>query len=338
MAIAWPGTRIQSPLDFERGGRQIGDLRLRHSDVDVPLGYWPIPAAVLAGAPGPTLLLTAGVHGDEFDGPAALMRLVHALELSTLRGRLIVLPALNGPAVACSRRTSPLDDGNLNRAFPGDPNGGPTQQIAHFVEQVLLPCCDAAIDLHSGGKASVFVNCSLATRTADKALFGRNLELARAFGAPFIWVLGKHNDDRSLNAAAARQGIPMIAAELGGAGVIDPNAARLAHDGILRCMRHLGMLEDAPVGESTARMIEIASATDTLYASCEGLFVRRFEPGDVIEAGAAAGILYPLFEPERPPVTVTSSAGGVVLSRTNRGLVRRGDMLAMIAAECVDAV
>jgi predicted deacylase len=233
MAIDWHKTRIQTKLDFERGGRQIGDLRLRHSNVEMPLGYWPLPAAILAGAPGPTLLLTGGTHGDEFEGPAALMRLVHEIDVSALKGRLIVLPALNAPAVARSSRVSPLDGGNLNRGFPGDRDGGPTAQIGHLIEEVLLPCCDAAIDLHSGGKASVYANCSLATRTANEDLFGRNLALARAFSAPLIWILGKHNDDRSLNAAAARRGVPMIATELSGAGGIDPRAAKLAHDGIL---------------------------------------------------------------------------------------------------------
>jgi predicted deacylase len=337
MAIDWQGTRIQTALDFERGGRQVGDLRLRHSNAEKPLGYWPIPAAILAGSPGPTLLLTGGTHGDEFEGPAALMRLVHALDPARLRGRLIVLPALNAPAVARSSRISPLDGGNLNRAFPGDRDGGPTGQIAHFVEQILLPACDAAIDLHSGGKASVFANCSLATRTADKALFGRNLALAQAFGAPFIWILGKYNDDRSLNAAAARQSTPMIAAELSGAGAVDPGATQLAYDGVLRCMRHLGMLEDAPAAQAGARMIEIASPAHTLYAPCDGLFVRLFEPGDATREGAAAGTLHPLFEPERPPLELAFPATGVVLSRGNRGLVERGDMLATIAVECDEA-
>lgn len=334
MRLDWPNTRIQTDLDFGARGRQVGDLRLRHSDDVVPLGYRPIPAAILSGAPGPTLLLAAGTHGDEFEGPAALMRLVHELDVERLKGRLVVLPALNAPAVSESRRVSPLDGGNLNRSFPGDRDLGPTAQIAHFVERILLPHCDAAIDLHSGGKAAVFANCSLATRTADGALFARNMALAEAFGAPFVWVLGRHNDDRSMNAAAARQGVPMIAAELSGAGAIDPGAEQLAHDGILRCMRHLGMLEEAPPASGRPRQFEIASASQTLNAPCEGLFIRSFEPGDIVEAGAVAGVLRPLFEPERPPLRLLFPASGLVLCRTNRGLVKRGDMLATVVIEC----
>ena len=111
----------------------------------------------------------------------------------------------------------------MNRAFPGDANGGPTQMLAHFIETCLLPECDAAIDLHSGGKAAVFAPCVLTQADDGNSHIGkRNMALADAFGAPFIWLSGRHNDNRSVNAAAARQGVSMIAAELGGGGGCDP--------------------------------------------------------------------------------------------------------------------
>ncbi len=160
----WSLTRISTDLDFERDGRQIGDLRLPFSNNDQPLGYHSIPVAVLKNGAGPSLLLLGGTHGDEFEGPAAIMKTVHGLDPSKLRGRVIALPALNAPALAASSRCSPIDGGNLNRAFPGDRDGGPTAMIAQMVEQVLLPRCDAVIDIHSGGKASVFAPCALINR------------------------------------------------------------------------------------------------------------------------------------------------------------------------------
>lgn len=180
----WSGTRITTDVDFDSPGRHVGDLRLKYSDNTTPLGYVPIPVGCLVGEPGPTLLLTGGVHGDEYEGPVAIMKLLHRLDPGDLRGRIIMLPALNAPAVKTSARVSPLDDGNLNRSFPGDRDGGPTAAIAHLVEHVIMPDCDAAIDFHSGGKASWFTPCALAARTRDGGLSRENMDLARVFGAP----------------------------------------------------------------------------------------------------------------------------------------------------------
>ena len=334
MVPDWQRTRIRTNLDFAAKGRQTGDLRLKWSDAAMPLGYWPIPAALMANGDGPTLLLTGGTHGDEFEGPTALMHLVNNFDPGRLRGRLIVLPALNAPAVSRSSRVSPLDGGNLNRSFPGDANGGPTAMIAHFVEEVLLPICEAAIDFHSGGKASVYADCALAARSDEPKLHSANLTLAKAFGAPLMWILGDQNEDRSLNAAARRKGVPMIATELSGGGGVDRDSVDLALDGIQRCMRHLGMIEDAPPSRYEPRLVEIASPDQTLHAPFQGLFLPAFDPGDIVKAKERAGTLYPLFEPERPPLELTFPTSGFVLARINRGLVERGEMLATVAAPC----
>ena len=73
---------------------------------------------------------------------ATLGKLIRALEPADVRGRIIILPSANFPAAMAGMRTSPLDEGNLNRSFPGDPYGGPTAQIADYIESVLLPQCD----------------------------------------------------------------------------------------------------------------------------------------------------------------------------------------------------
>ncbi len=326
-------SRIHCNIDLTREGRQIGDLLLRYSDNRQPLGFYPVPIACIANGDGPTVLLTGGVHGDEFEGPVALMRLIHSLSPQEIVGRVLILPALNMPALDASTRVSPLDHGNLNRAFPGDPDGGPTAMLAHFVEECLIPQCDAAIDLHAGGKASVFAPCALAARHHDTALFQSNLALARAFGTPFIWLLGAFNDDRSVNAAAARKKIPMIAAELGGGGGCDPVHAGFAEAGIRRCLGHLGVMDDQPAPTPPPRLIEIASADQNLYAPCHGLFDRAFAAGDEVEAGQDAGFIHLIGEPTRPPVRLVFGSSGIVLAHGNRGNVERGEMLALVAQD-----
>lgn len=306
---------------------------MRWSDNANPLGYHPIPVISIKGGAGPTVLVIGGTHGDEFEGPSAIMRLARRLAPDVVSGQLILMPALNAPAVAASSRVSPLDDGNLNRAFPGDADGGPTAMLAHFVETVLLPRCDAVIDLHSGGKASFFQSCVLATRTADRGLYDRNLELARAFGLPLVWVLGANNDNRSVNSAAERAGVAMIAAELGGGGGSDPDIAEQAERGLLQCLGHLGVLDAPAAPHGEQRRIEIASPLHSLYAPADGLFDRLVRAGQDVEEGQTAGWLHHLSEPDRPSRRLTFPHSGFVLAHTCRGMVRRGEMLALVVRD-----
>ena len=333
LEIAWNKTRIVTDLNFACQGVQIGDLRLKYSDNKYALGYIPIPIGIISGREGPTVLLTGGVHGDEFEGPIALFKLLHSLDPDQVNGRLIILPALNAPALHASARVSPIDGGNLNRAFPGDPDGGPTAMLAHLIEEVLLPHCDAAIDLHSGGKASYFTPCALATRATDGSLSGPSLALAEAFAAPVTWVLGGLNDNRSLNSAAGRKNVPMIAAELGGGGGVSPADLAVAEQGIINSLRHLGVLPGKPEIATPSRRVEFRSQAQYLYAPHGGLFEPRFAPGEDVLAGANAGALYAVSEPERPPTPLSFDISGLVLSRCQRGLVERGELLAMIATD-----
>ena len=325
-------TRIKISIDLNQPGRQVGDLQIKWSDNQRPLGYYPVPIACIAGGDGPTVLLSGGVHGDEFEGPAALMRLLQDLSPSAINGRIIILPALNTPAVLASSRVSPLDQINMNRAFPGDANGGPTQMLAHFIETCLLPECDAAIDLHSGGKAAVFAPCVLTQADMETAIGKRNMALADAFGAPFTWLSGRHNDNRSVNAAAARQGVSMIAAELGGGGGCDPRMTDFAERALRRCLHHLGILSLAVEAESeVSRLVQFSTPGHNLTAPAFGLFDRQFSIGDEVGVGDRAGLLHFIGEPLRPSMELQFAASGIVLAQGNRGLVERGDSLAMIA-------
>ncbi len=326
-------SRIHPDIDLAREGKQTGDLLLRSSDNRQPLGHYPVPVLTLARGDGPTVLLISGVHGDEFEGPSALMRLFNSLAPEDVTGRLIILPALNTPAVQASSRVSPLDGVNMNRVFPGDPNGGPTAMLAHFLEEVLMPQCDAAIDLHSGGKASVFASCALASEDDDPEHFEKNLALARAFGAPLIWQLGAYNDNRSVNAAATRKRVPMIATELGGGGGCDPQDSGLGEAGVRRCLAHLGVIAEAPLSNASPRIVSVSSSSQSLYAPAAGVFDRHFRAGDEVVAGASAGWLHFVDEPQRPSIELRFPENGLVLAHGARGMVERGELLAFVARD-----
>lgn len=330
----WTKTNLSATVDFDAKGKHTGDLRLPWSDNKRPLGYHPVPAAVIKNGTGPTLLLAGGAHGDEYEGPAALMRLLHSFDPARLQGRIIMFPALNTPAVMVGTRCSPLDDGNLNRAFPGSSNGGPTAMLARFIEDVVLPECDAAIDFHSGGNAYVFAPLTmvyLGAKSADSA----SLELARAFNAPYLWS-GRFAEQGTFNAAAMRRDMPMFATELGGGGNVHPHLVQLAVDGLLRVMNHLCMLDDAvrvPAAGKAPTNVEV-SPHGKLHATTEGLFVPDVTLEQPVKPGDTAGKIYSVIEPERPPSTFHFVEDGIVLSVVNRGMVKRGDLLVM-AGKCL---
>jgi hypothetical protein len=326
-------SRIALTTDLNAQGRQFGDAMLRWSDNSNPLGYHPIPVISIKGGTGPVLLLTGATHGDEFEGPSAIMRLVQGLDPADLRGQIIAIPALNMPALVGSSRVTPLDGKNLNRAFPGHADGSPTDMIAHFLETEIMPRCDAAIDLHSGGKASFFQPCALPTHTADPILAAKNMDLAHVFGLPLIWRLGSANDNRSVNAAAERVGVPMIATELGGGGGVDPAITDATERGILNILRHLGMLDGAPDRPPQQRIVEIANPLHSLYATTTGLYDRAVHAGDSVAKGQFAGTFHHITEPERPSVRLTFASDGLILAYTNRGMVTRGEMLALVVQE-----
>lgn len=329
-------SRIKLTIDLDVPGRQVGDIMLKWSDNSIPLGYHPIPILSLKGQPGATVLIIGGTHGDEFEGPAAIMRIASRLKPEDLNGQIILIPGLSGPAFQASARVSPLDGQNLNRAFPGDPNGGPTAMLAHYVETVLMPRCDAIIDLHSGGKASVFEPCTLPSRTTDPDLTSSNIRMARVFGLPLIWLLGAHNDDRSVNAAAARAGVPMIAAELGGGGAVDPRITDLAEQGLLNCLAELDIIDRTAPAHCATRTVEITSPHHSVYAPSDGLFDRRVCAGQSVVAGNPAGEFHFPNEPERVSMPLRFPHAGFVLAHGNRGLVKRGDLLALVAQDITE--
>ena len=136
-------SRVWTAIDFNANGVQLGSFNVPHSSNTSAYGVIPVPMICIRGGDGPTALLTAGTHGDEYEGQIALLELAQELrqasEEGRVEGRILLLPALNRPAVLAGRRNSPLDGSNLNRVFPGRAEGTPTEMIAHHVTLSALP-------------------------------------------------------------------------------------------------------------------------------------------------------------------------------------------------------
>ena len=327
--------RLQCNLDFDSPGKRFGAIALDHSDNQHAFGIIPIPVAVIRNGRGPTLLLCAGNHGDEHEGQVILRRLFHEIEPRHLRGRLILLPALNYPAVLDNARVSPLDGNNLNRCFPGDQHGSPTEAIAHFVSTQLLQMADAGIDLHSGGGTATYHPSAFLCACAKRAVLDASLELAEAFNAPFTLVVDDQACATGLDPVAHDKGIPFISTELSGGGNVDPTAVAVGLTGVKNVLGHLGLLPeaDAPpqtTGPQTTYLNGISGCT-SVRSSITGIFEPFCETGRVVKAGQPAGQVHSLEEIERPPLGAEFTGSGVVLVRRHAARVVRGSHLFFVA-------
>jgi predicted deacylase len=214
-------TSLYTDIDFNRAGKQVGRLNLPNSVTRSAYGVIPIPIAVIANGEGPTLVLMAGNHGDEYEGQIVLGRLIRELEPADIRGRIIILPSTNLPAARAGLRVSPLDEGNLNRVFPGDPTGRPTHQIAHYIATELMAIADCFVDIHSGGASLDYVPFVATTLTGDADHDRRAMAALRAFGGPYGQIWGP-SDRGVAESAAPRPQCITLGGEFGGAGVVAP--------------------------------------------------------------------------------------------------------------------
>jgi uncharacterized protein len=326
-------TRIRCFVDFERDGRQVSHLQLPHSSNVSAYGWIGIPIAVIKNGRGATLFLGAGNHGDEYEGQITLARLIRELDPAAIQGRLIVMPAQNLPAAMVGSRCSPLDGGNLNRSFPGDPDGPPTAAIAHFIERVALPMCDAAVDLHSGGKTLDYTPSALVRRPpGDDPLASAKRAALEAFRAPIGYVVSDAREDRTLTAAADRAGIVGVGTELGGAGTVTLETLEVARRGLANMLRHFGVMEGEPEGPAS-RITEVGGPEYYVHAPCRGLFEPAFELGHEVERGQPAGYIHRIDDPASPPVEVRFGGSGLVICKRPILQVERGDCLAHLATD-----
>lgn len=335
--MSGPGSasRVSPTIDLEGPGLRHGYLKLPHSTHDSAYGWIPIPITVVAGGSGPSVLLMAGNHGDEYEGQIALMRLVRSLDPTVLNGRLIVLTAANFPAVMAGRRVSPIDGGNLNRSFPGNAGGTPTEMIAHYIETVLLARCQYCLDLHSGGSSLDYVPHAHARRPADETMRARTMALIEAFGAPYGGLVRPlQGEPRTMSAATERQGVVYLNAELGGGGTIRHDLVQLAEAGVRRALASIGVLP-AGAGASPAggmRRFAVEGSANYVYCLEDGLFEPYAQLRDDVVAGQPAGALHFPATPWRREEVVTFEASGMILCRRFPGWARRGDCLFQITS------
>jgi len=328
-------TRLFTDVDYERNGRQVGWIYMPHSVTRSAYGNVAIPLAVFKNGSGPTVFLMSGNHGDEYEGQIVLCKLIRKLDAGSVQGRVIIIPAANLPAAIAGTRVSPIDGGNLNRAFPGDPDGTATQQIAYYIDQVIFPMTQFHHDLHSGGSSLDYVPFVSMRKTRDTDLNTRTLAALRAFGAENALVWAYSHDVGLAAQAAVARGIVALGGEFGGGATVSVSGVGRAERGVQRILAHAGVIEATSVLAPAAptRLWEVAGRDYYVLASDAGLFEPFVELSDCVEAGAPCGQIHYVDDPDRPPRQVAFKRAGMVICKRHPGRVERGDCVAHVATE-----
>lgn len=323
-------TRIIPEVDFDADGKQHGFLRLFHSTHASAYGFIPIPIVVVRNGPGPTALFLSGNHGDEYEGQVAICNLARQLSPERIKGRVILLPAANFPAAMAGRRVSPVDDLNLNRVFPGDPDGTVTQQIAWYIEHELIPRADLLCDLHSGGSSLMYLPSALIGRSRDPARRERQMAALAAFGAPTAYMTESGpGGAATASGGADRHGVVAVGTELGGSGTVTPAALRIAERGLRNLLVHLDILPETErlEPEQPTRYFEVGGQDYYTYTAEPGVFEPAAELGESVWGGQLAARIHFPETPWTPPAEVRFQRDGMVLCKRIPGRTARGDCL-----------
>ena len=318
-------------VPFDEDGAHHGHLRLPCSRDDSAWGSILIPIAVIRNGDGPTALFTGANHGDEYEGPVALQELALTLDPRSVRGRVIVLPALNAPAFRAGTRTSPLDGGNLNRAFPGRPDGTPTEKIADYVARTLVPLADLVLDFHSGGRTLEFLPFAACHRLPDPDQDARCAAAMRAFGAPFSVRMVEIDAVGMYDTEVESRGGTFVTTELGGAGTTTARTVGIARRGARNLLIHAGILDGEP---ERADGVELEMPDGCFaFADRDGLIEPCADLGDPVAAGRTVAKVWPTDRTGEAPRELVAGADGLLLGRHVPGLVKAGDCVAVVGRE-----
>ena len=275
-------------------------------EITIPVFVWK------ASEPGPVVSVTAAVHGDEINGTGTIRSIITDPPFELLRGTLVMVPVVNMLGFERHSRYLP-DRRDLNRSFPGSPNGSLASRLAHAFFSQITEHCDFGIDLHTAAvRRTNFPNVRADLRNTALQAF------ARAFGTELI--IDGQGPQGSLRRAATNAGCPTLILEAGEVWKVEPAVVEYSVRGIINCLRSLGMVEGEPT--KPAYRLETNSAS-WVRAQAGGFLGFHVAPGDIVHAEDPIATSWDLRGNEVE--TVRAPRDGIILGMTTIPSVVPGD-------------
>lgn len=332
-----PASPVHCTVDLDSPGPQWGRLELPRSNNTSGWSHLFIPIFTLCGGDGPTALVIGGVHGDEPEGQVAALNLARTVQPEDVRGRLIVIPCASPDAAAAFTRLWP-SGANLNRSFPGSPDGPPDEQLADFISRFLIPRADIVVDIHSGGRSGFCPPWSEMHWVDDPAQRAAMVEGMLAWNTDYHVIYIDIAGSGLLVGEAERQGKIVVSTELGGGGHVTAATHRIAASGLANVLRHFDVLAGqaatrADLGLPPPSIVRATESDNYLLAPESGLWETFVDLGERVQAGQAVGQIHFLERPDRPPALVQALTPGVVVVVRAIGPTAQGDNVVVVGRE-----
>lgn len=277
------------------------------------------PLVIIHGSKdGPTLTITAGIHGTEYSSIEAALRLGRTFTPEEVQGKVVILPIANIPSF--KKRTihvGPNDGKNLNRVFPGEEKGTFTEILAYHIFNELISKGDYYIDLHGGDMNEALVPFVIYAPSGNAEVDSASISMSESFG---IDLIVRSETPGTAIYSASHSGIPAILAEAGGQGIWNNDTVNIHTNGLKGVMRQLGLIKGKP-NRRPAKVFPFP----WLFSEHDGLFYPRVCIGQKVSAGQTVGTVCDYFGRELQ--TAVSPTDGTVLFLVTSLAINKGDPL-----------
>ncbi len=311
------GTFRIGGLSVEQGTKKCGRIEVAPRP-DGSMIY--IPVMIVNGTgDGPVLNISSGCHGDEYEGGEAIRRAWRSLDPKTLKGVFLGVPVINVLAFESGTRTSWIDHLNINRVFPGNPNGFITERVAHTYLNEVVSKANLVVDLHGGGNIMAMANQVIFRDSpGEPEVIKKELELAKATGFELIWK-GSGGWGGTVTIEALKRGIPAVTAEAKGEGRCTESVVKEFEKLILNVLKAFKLVEGKPELPPKYTFFQGGFIT----CGRGGFYTQLVELKERVKAGQALATITDLFG--EVVETIKAPYDGVVSSRRTFPSVQPGD-------------
>tara|TARA_B100000963_G_scaffold100034_1_gene86473 strand:- start:4212 stop:5243 length:1032 start_codon:yes stop_codon:yes gene_type:complete len=298
--------------------------------------YYELPIISIKNKNGPIVLLIGANHGDETEGFISLLKLINNIKLEEINGHLIIIPALNLPALNSGQRVSLSDGVDMNRSFYKNTNRNLTFNISNFLKESILPNVEIILDFHSGGLNRKFADMAKYYHYENKNLMEQSKEIALAFGAPVCLKHYEKNPHGMLDTLAVKLNKIYISTELGGGGIANKRSISIADNGINNVLRFLKIIKNdfkyiSKISRQKSKLLYFNDVKKNfIFSKFEGVFEVNVNINSKIKIDDLIGTIHFPNNPKKKSKLIVSKLSGIVIGITNKSFIKKGEFLVLI--------